>query len=391
MLPTYNYDLYSDEGIVNAYEHYRKIRDLGPVVELTVTEALAVGRYENVRAILLDHTRFVSSKGVALNDATNKAAAGIPLTLDPPEHNRLRKILDEPLTRPAVATLREQIESEADALIERLAVQGSFDGVKDLAQILPVSIVSSLVGLPEEGRDSMLAWAAASHDVNGPVNSRTQKGAETFYGMIEYVTNKVTPQNVRPDSWAAGIYKAAEKGRISHEEASRLIISYVVPSLETTISATGHMLDLFGRHSDQWRILKENPELIPNAIEEVLRIRTPVRSLARYAVENVVIDGFEIPKGKFVVVLYASANRDERKWQDPERFDITRANARDHLAFGIGVHRCSGQYLAKLEITSLLKAMVRRFDSFEIGDPVFEKNNILSYLSALPVQLRTRS
>ena len=151
------------------------------------------------------------------------------------------------------------------------------------------------------------------------------------------------------------------------------------------------MLDLFGRHSDQWRILKENPELIPNAIEEVLRIRTPVRSLARYAVENVVIDGFEIPKGRFVVVLYASANRDERKWQDPERFDITRANARDHLAFGIGVHRCSGQYLAKLEITSLLKAMVQRFDSFEIGDPVFEKNNILSYLSALPVQLRTRS
>ena len=169
MLPTYNYDLYSDEGIVNAYEHYRRIRDLGPVVELTATGALAVGRYQNVRAILLDHTRFVSSKGVALNDATNKAAAGIPLTSDPPEHKRLRRILDEPLTRLAVAKLREQIENEADALIERLAARGSFDGVRDLAQILPVSIVSSLVGLPEEGRDSMLAWAAASHDVNGPV------------------------------------------------------------------------------------------------------------------------------------------------------------------------------------------------------------------------------
>lgn len=391
MLPTYNYDLYSDEGIVNAYEHYRRIRDLGPVVELTATGALAVGRYQNVRAILLDHTRFVSSKGVALNDATNKAAAGIPLTSDPPEHKRLRRILDEPLTRLAVAKLREQIENEADALIERLAARGSFDGVRDLAQILPVSIVSSLVGLPEEGRDSMLAWAAASHDVNGPVNSRTKKGAETFYGMIEYVTSKVTPQNVRPGSWAAEIYKAAEEGRISHEEVSRLIISYVVPSLETTISATGHMLDLFGRHPDQWRILKDNPELIPNVVEEVLRVRTPVRSLARYAVENVVVDGFEIPKGKFVVVLYASANRDERKWQDPERFDITRANARDHLAFGIGIHRCPGQYLAKLEITSLLKAMVQRFDSLEIGNPVFENNNILSYLSALPVQLRTRS
>ena len=209
--------------------------------------------------------------------------------------------------------------------------------------------------------------------------------------MIEYVTSKVTPQNVRPGSWAAEIYKAAEEGRISHEEVSRLIISYVVPSLETTISATGHMLDLFGRHPDQWRILKDNPELIPNVVEEVLRVRTPVRSLARYAVENVVVDGFEIPKGKFVVVLYASANRDERKWQDPERFDITRANARDHLAFGIGIHRCPGQYLAKLEITSLLKAMVQRFDSLEIGNPVFENNNILSYLSALPVQLRTRS
>ncbi len=388
MLPTYNDDLYADEGILHAYEHFQRIRDLGPVVELTATGALAVGRYQDARAILQDHKRFISSRGVALNDATNKAAAGIPLTLDPPEHTRLKKILDEPLTRPAVAELREQIEKEADGLIERLVSRDSFDGIEDLAQVLPVSIVSSLIGLPEEGRDSMLAWAAASHDVNGPSNARTERGSETFFGMIEYATNKVSPLNVRPGSWAARIYAAADEGRISREEISRLIISYVVPSLETTISATGHMLDLFGRNPDQWRLLRNNPELIPNAIEEVLRVRTPVRSLARYAAESVNVDGIEIPRDRFVVVLYASANRDERKWQEPDKFDISRSNARDHLAFGMGVHRCSGQYLAKLEITSILNAMVKRIDSFEAGPAVFCLNNILSTISKLPIYLR---
>ncbi len=388
MFPTYDADLYSDEGILNAYHHYKEIRDLGPVVRLSATGALAVGRYQDARYILQNHKKFISSKGVALNEATNDAAKGIPLTLDPPEHTRLKKVLDEPLTRQAVAALTDQMEQEADKLIERLVAQRAFDGVEDLARALPVSIVSTLVGLPEDGRDAMLEWAAASHDVNGPVNPRTERGAETFYGMIKYATETVTRDNVRPGSWAARIYDAADEGRITQDEISKLIVSYVVPSLETTISATSHMLHLFGLYPDQWRLLRENPDLIPNAIEEALRVRTPVRSLARYAVEPVEIDGVVIPEGEYVVVLYASANRDERKWREPEKFDITRSNARDHLAFGLGVHRCSGQYLAKLEITSLLKAMASRIESFSVGESAAPLNNILSTMTKLPVRIQ---
>lgn len=388
MIPAYQEDLYADDGIRNAYQHHRAIRDLGPVVELTATGALAVGRYKDVRAILQDHTRFVSSKGVALNEATNKAAEGIPLTLDPPEHTRLRKILDKPLTRSAVETLRGQIERTADDIVSRLAERDAFDGVEDLAQALPVSIVSSLVGIPEEGRDLMLAWSAASNDVNGPLNERTNRGFSTFYDMIDYATNKVSADNVRPGSWAARIYQAADEGRIEQGEITKLMLSYVVPSLETTISAIGHMLDLFGSNPEQWRAVRNDPGLIPNAVEEVLRLRAPVRGLARYCAEGASLDGIDIPRGRFVVVLYASANRDERKWPDPETFDVRRSDAREHLAFGLGVHRCSGLNLAKLEISAILKAMVKRLDRFEVGEVVPDLNNIASSFSKIPIYLR---
>lgn len=388
MIPAYTEDLYCDAAIRDADFHHRRIRDLGPVVDLTATAVLAVGRYADVRFVLQNHSRFVSSKGVALNEATNQAAAGIPLTLDPPEHTRLRKVLDKPLTRSAVEKLRSRIDDAADALIQRLADIGTFDGIADLARALPVSIVTTLVGLPEEGRDLMLAWSAASNDVNGPLNARTQRGFETFHDMIDYATTKVDRNNVQPGSWAGHIYEAADAGRIRPDEISKLLLSYVVPSLETTISAIGHMLDLFGRHPDQWAVLREDPSLIANAVDEVLRIRTPVRGLARYAIESVDVGGTPIPAGRYLVLLYASANRDERKWQDPDRFDISRANAREHLAFGLGVHRCSGLNLAKLEITAILKAMVKYVPTIEVGEATVNMNNIATSIATLPVTFR---
>lgn len=388
MIPAYPEDLYSDAAIRDADFHHRCIRDLGPVVDLTATGVLAVGRYADVRSCLQNHTRLVSSKGVALNETTNEAAAGIPLTLDPPEHTRLRKVLDKPLTRSAVEKLRGEIDGTADELIQDLVAKGEFDGIADLARALPVSIVSTLVGLPEEGRDLMLSWSAASNDVNGPLNARTMRGFETFYDMIDYAETKVNRHNVRPGSWAGHIYEAADDGRIRQDEITKLLLSYVVPSLETTISAIGHMLDLFGRHPDQWALLREEPALLANAVEEVLRIRTPVRGLARYAVESIDVGGTPIPAGRYVVLLYASANRDERKWPDPDRFDIRRPNAREHLAFGVGVHRCSGLNLAKLEITAILKAMVKYVAKFDVGQPTLEMNNIANSIAILPVTLR---
>lgn len=388
MIPAYSEDLYADDAIRDADLHHRHIRDLGPVVDLTATGVLAVGRYADVRFVLQNHMNFVSSKGVALNETTNEAAAGIPLTLDPPEHTRLRKVLDKPLTRNSVEKLRGEIDAAADALIRDLAAREAFDGIADLARALPVSIVTTLVGLPEEGRDLMLRWSAASNDVNGPLNARTMRGFETFYDMIDYATTKVNRHNVRPGSWAGHIYDAADDGRIRPDEISKLLLSYVVPSLETTISAIGHMLDLFGRHQDQWTLLRKEPTLISNAVDEVLRIRTPVRGLARYAVESMNVGGTPIPAGRYVVLLYASANRDERKWRDPDGFDISRANAREHLAFGLGVHRCSGLNLAKLEITAILKAMVKHVAQFDVGQATLEMNNIANSIATLPVTLR---
>lgn len=388
MIPTYDADIYADEGILHPYEHYRTIRDLGPVVELTATGALAVGRYEDVQAILLDHKRFQSAKGIALTQATIDGAAGTTLFSDPPVHQILRGVIGAPLTPTALQELREQIELAADELIARLVSQRSFDGMQDLAQFLPVSIVSTLVGLPEEGREEMLSWAAAGFDAGGPQNARTESALPAFGRMIEYLLTKAGPSAVKPGSWAAQVYKAADKGVIPQEAVFKMLIDYVVPSLDTTIFATGHMLDLFGSNPEQWRILRDKPELIPNAVNEVVRIRSPIRGFARYVAEPVNVSGTEIPMGRSVVVLYASANRDERKWEDPDLFNIERKNVQQQVGFGVGRHVCAGQHLARLEISALLKAMVKRVASFSVAPATHHINNILYGFSRLPVTIQ---
>lgn len=385
MIPTYDADIYADQGILHPYEHYRAIRDLGPVVELTATGVLAVGRYENAQAILLDHKRFQSAKGVALNQATIDGGAGSTLFSDAPTHQVLRGVIGAPLTPAAVQELRDQIELAADELIARLVGQRSFDGMLDLAQFLPVSIVSTLVGLPEEGREEMLSWAAAAFDACGPRNARAENALPAFGSMIEYLLTKGGPSAVRPGSWADRVYQAADKGVIPHEAVFKMLLDYVVPSLDTTIFATGHMLDLFGNNPEQWRILRDHPELIPNAVNEVVRIRSPIRGFGRYVAEAVNVSGTEIAEGRVVVVLYASANRDERKWVEPDTFNIQRENVQQQIGFGVGRHVCAGQHLARLEMAAILKAMVKRVESFEVAAATPHINNLLYGFSRLPV------
>jgi cytochrome P450 len=387
MLPTYADDIYSDDGIVRSYEHYRNIRDLGPVVELAASNALAVGRFRDVRALLLDHQRFRSSNGVALTQRCIEAVTGTTLFSDPPQHQRMRKVVARPLMPQAVEQLRSDLQDAADVLIERLVERRAFDGVTDLAQHLPVSIVSSLVGLPEAGRESMLEWGAVGFDCIGPINDRSDRAFAKLGELLDYVLKRLTVSEITPGSWAAHIFDAAEQGTITKEEVPKLILDYVGPSLDTTILATAHLIDLFGQKPQQWADLRAHPELSSNAIEEVLRVRSPIRGFARRAVETVMLDGSQIPEGSLVVALFASANHDERKWLNPETFNIRRDNAREHVGFGVGRHTCVGQHLARLELQCLVKAMIPRIRRFEVGTPVPQLNNTLFGFSSLPVEV----
>jgi cytochrome P450 len=385
-VPIYDIDFFSDETILDPYPHYAAMRELGPLVYLPRHELYAIPRYADVKKALLAHNKLISGNGIAGFQWPPEINVRNTISSDGATHTRFRQVMGTPLQPSALAGLTAQIEIVADDLVRQLIQKGEFDGIADFARHLPVSIISSLVGLPEEGRGKMLDWAAASFDVLGVDNERSRVAMPEVFDMIHYVQTQCTPDTVRPGSWAAQLWQAASQGRLTPAEAGILHVDILAPALDTTIFATGHLLHELGKNPDQWSVLKADPSLISAAIDEAVRLESPIRSFARVATEDIDIDGTTLPAGGRVLVMYSSANRDERRWQDPERFWIERPGLNGHLGFGQGHHTCAGMHIAKLEMRSLLKSMLARVEHIEVGQPVYRVNNVLRGFASLPAR-----
>jgi cytochrome P450 len=385
--PELDADLYGDEAIADPYPLYREIRDLGPAVWLRAHGVWAISRFEDVRAALRADDVLVSGRGVAMNDLVNSSLARVTLTSDGDVHRRLRRALMKPMMPSALKDVEPMIQQLADELVTRLLGQESFDGVVEFAQHLPLSVVSRLVGLPEAGRQRMLEWAAATFDALGVMNERGERAVPLVIELAAYVGSLERSQ-LQPDGWAARLFAAADEGRIEADDVAGMLIDYVAPSLDTTILATGHLLFQLGRHPDQWDLVRRDPALLPRAIHEALRLESPVRAFTRVAIADYEVGGTVIPAGDRVLVMYGAANRDERRYPEPDRFDVTR-EAKDHLGFGHGVHRCAGSYLAELEMQSLLRAMAVRVRWIEVEDPTVAFNNVLRGYRRFRVSFRS--
>jgi cytochrome P450 len=368
-------DLYADAAILDPHPLYRAIRDLAPAVWLPAHGVWAIGRHADVRAALRADEVLVSGRGVALNPFVNEQPARTTLTSDGELHRRRRAALMKPMMPSALVPVRATVERLADELVAKLVSRDGFDGIADFARHLPVAVVSHLVGLPEEGRERMLDWAAAMFDLLGPPNARGGAAEPVVVEMIRYAAS-VRRERLLPGGWAAQLFAAADAGRLDPEDVPGLLIDYIAPSLDTTILATGHLLYLLGSHPAQWELVRADPALVPAAVNEALRFEAPVRAFTRFATKPYHADAVAIPEGERVLVLFGSANRDERRYADPDRFDVTR-DARDHLGFGHGVHRCAGGHLAQLELEALVRALASRVRRIEVGMPVPLLSNVL--------------
>ena len=373
--PAFDADLYSDVAICDPHPLYRTIRDLGPAVWLNAHGAWAIGRFADVRAALRADTVLVSGRGVAMNEIVNSQTGRVTLTTDGDLHRQLRGVLMKPMMPSALREVQAEVQALADGLVATLLARESFDGVRDFAQHLPVSVVSHLVGLPEDGRQRMLDWAAATFDALGPMNARAEAAFALLGEMVGYAAG-VERSRLRRDGWAALLFEAADQGRLEPSDVPGLLIDYIAPSLDTTLLGTSQLLFQLGRHPEQWDLVRGDPARIPRAVDEALRFEAPVSAFSRLAIADYDAGGTTIPAGDRVLILYASANRDERHFADPDRFDVTR-DAKDHVGFGHGVHRCAGGYLAELEMQSLLRAMAARVQRIQVYEPVVAMNNVL--------------
>jgi cytochrome P450 len=362
--------LFGEASLRNPFDDYKRLRDAGPVVRLASPDVYAIGRFTDVQSALRSSEILISGEGVGFSEAFNAPKGMNVIQSDGELHRRLRSTVARPLSPTMLKGARTELKALIETRVTSLVGQGWFDGMIDLAAFLPVEAVSHLVGLPDAGRERMLEWAAAAFNVIGPEQNPADlaslRDAFTFLASL-------SEENVRAGSWASQLFGAARNGRLNLQEALAATSAYVIPSLDTTILAKGHLLANLARNPDQWAQLRDRPELIPSAVLEGVRHSSVLRWFSRIAVEDYPVGDLIVPKGQRVMLLYGCANRDERHYSEPDRFDITR-DARDHLAWGTGPHMCAGMHLARIEMEILLEALIEAKVTLELGETVMGVN-----------------
>jgi cytochrome P450 len=381
--PHSDIDLFADESLRDPFADYRRLRDIGPLVKLASPDVYAISRYDDVREALRTSEILISGEGVGFSEVFNAPRGKNVLQTDGELHRRMRAAVTRPLKPGHLDEARPRFKAMIARRIAELVGAGEFDAMQKLARFLPIEAIAELVGLEPEGREQMLEWAAAVFNAIGPVQDPNDVFA--MKAAFAYMSS-LDPSRVRDGSWAGQLFEAAEEGSISLGEALGAISAYVIPSLDTTILAKGHLLHNLARDPAQWAMLRERPELIPAAVLEGVRHSSVIRWFSRFAAKDYPIADQVVPAGARVMLLYGSANRDERHYPDPDRFDVTR-DARDHLAWGRGVHMCAGLYLARMEMEVMLEALVESGATPRTGAPVVGANKGLFGFTKLPYEL----
>jgi cytochrome P450 len=258
--------------------------------------------------------------------------------------------------------------------------------MEQLASYVPTRVVIDLVGIKDVDRARMSRWSFAVFDAFGPADhARTGAALPTIYDFVEY-SLQLKREDLVPGGLADQMLAAADRGEVTPVEARGLMFDYVIPALDTTILATGEMLHGLATVPGAFDKVRANPGLIPGVVDEAVRLSSPLRGFTRLVKEDFQLSETVLPKGSRGWLLYAAANRDERHYANPDFFDVER-NPRDQLGWGHGVHLCTGKHLARLEMESVLGALVRQVARIEADAPTRIINNSAQGYATLPVRL----
>lgn len=385
--PSSTIDPYTDEALLDPWPIYRALREQGPAVWLEKYDMFALTRYDSVLKVLQDGEAFPSSFGVMMNDDMNQVLRGNTLCSDGEAHDKLRRVVIKPVTPAALKSLQDEVYREAETIVQRLCAKGRFCAAGELATYLPLTIVSNAVGLPEEGRERMMEWSIGMFNCFGPMNERARSALPVLNELMTYAHTQAVPGKLKPGSWAEAIHAAAARGEVPAEAVPVMMIDYMGPSLDTTMFGIANGVWLFANNPDQWDLIREDPSRIPAAVNEILRMEAPIQDFSRYVARDYDLDGVLLPQGSRAIAFYGAANRDERKFPDPDRFDIRRPNAGGHMAFGAGPHMCLGMNLAKLELRAIFTSLASRVKRFHIEVEERALHNILHGFTKLIVSV----
>jgi cytochrome P450 len=355
---------------------YRRLREEGPVRPATPERGLRVWlvtRYAEARELLADprlskdSTRALGLFPPGAAQAHASSLAAHMLNSDPPDHTRLRKLVNRAFTARTVARLRPRIEEITDRLLDDVAAAGSVDLVQTFAFPLPITVICELLGVPDADSDRFREWTKPFVAAASP--EELQRAHEE---MLAYLVDLVAAKRREPaDDLLSALVTVSDEGdRLSADEIVAMAFLLLVAGHETTVNLIVNSVLALLLHPDQLAVLRADRSLLPGAVEEFLRYEGPINiATVRFTTQPIQVGEVEIPANEFVMISLLSANRDGERFPDPDQLDITRS-AGGHLAFGHGIHYCLGAPLARLEAEIALGRLLDRFPKLELDtDP----------------------
>lgn len=368
---------------LDRYAHYARMRATAPVHFNPELQVWEVYGYHDIQTVLGDAATFSS----------DISALQTMVTMDPPRHTQLRRLVARAFTSKLIADLEPGIVRITDELLDRVAARGEMDVVADLAFPLPVTVIAELLGLPAADRDMFKAWSvpaikAAEMELQGQTPLPEQVAA--VEELTRYLEALVVERRTAPRSdLVSGLVQAEIDGeRLSMPEITSTCRLLLIAGFETTANLIGNTAQLLLSNSDALECVRTEPALINAAIEETLRLHTPFQFFARKATRDVSLRGQLIRAGQQVLVFNASGNRDETVFANPDHFDLARSPNR-HLSFGHGIHYCLGAGLGRLETRIAIGALLQRFAGLRLHErkPAEPLPSVVLYgLRCLPVQ-----
>lgn len=396
--------LRSAGSLENPYPIYSVIRTVRPVLEVPVPNYAGPGawmltRYRDVHSVLRDPRFSVERLRAPLMrdnldrmpEFLRQSATGMRsmLVMDPPDHTRVRKLVNKAFTPKRVAALRGHIEAIVRELADEAQAKGTFDLIHDVAEPLPAIVIAELLGVPAEDHRQFRQWSSSMINGFGSPNAEARAtSAAAARQVFDYLADVIAARRRTPREDLISAMIAAQEERDALTDAELLATGnlLLLAGHETTTNLIGNGTLALLREPDQWNRLCEEPAVLPTAIEELLRYDGPVQATVRVALEDVAIDDQVISEGSLVLVNIGSANHDPETFEDPDQLDLARA-PNPHLAFGFGTHFCLGAPLARLEARLAFDALTKRFPRLSLVDdrPVYRTNPVLRGLTSLNV------
>lgn len=387
--PDLNIDPFSAEFRGNPARLHAQLRDTAAVVRLPLYDTYAVARYEEAETVLRDFQVFSSTGGPGLADVRGEDAGERPATIttDPPDHTPLRAILNRIISPRVVRGWREAFESEGRALVTELVGKGRFDVVSELSEVFVVKVFTGALGV-HMTREQAVTLGQYVFNTLGPKNDLFHESEAAIAPLQDWIARSRTREGLVPGGFASQVFDAEEGGEVPAGMASSMMLGLLRGGMDTTISGIGSSFALLAQNKSEWAKVRTNPALAKAVFEETLRFESPLQSFFRTTVRDGELGGYALKRDKKVQVFLGAANRDPRKWEDADRFDISRSTI-GHLALGAGVHNCVGQMIARLEAEAVIRPFVELVADLELeAEPVWRPSNALRTLQTLPIRVK---